>query len=384
MAAKRRSNREGHFRKRADGRWECQMLLPSGKRKSLFGRTKAEVRAKHKEALHLIDAGIDIGVRAESVASFLQGWLEDVVKPTTRPRTHDSYVSMIRLHIAPAVGHHRLNDLTQPHVDAMMRTMTDKGLSPRTVQYARGILRAALTYAVRARLVDHNAAQYAKPPTRQQSERHYLTAAQSQLLLGTAQEHDPELAPLVTVALYTGLRIGELAGLRWQDVDLTGRRLQVRQTVYWIRGEYGFGEPKTKKSARTLTLPRPAVAALQEQHDRQAFLRKQAAHRWRDFDLVFSSVLGTPVDNSNVDRRLRTLLDQAGLPKGGFHMLRHSCASLMVAQGIALRTVMEQLGHSQMSLTSDLYAHVAPVMLEDAAEALERALNGGGDRLVPA
>jgi integrase len=127
---------------------------------------------------------------------------------------------------------------------------------------------------------------------------------------------------------------------------------------------------------RTLTLPRPVISALQEQSDRQAFLKRQAAHRWRPYDLVFSSVLGTPIDNSNVDRRLRVLLERACLPKGGFHMLRHSCASLLVAQGVPLRTVMEQLGHSQMSLTSDLYAHVAPAMLDDAADALERALNG--------
>ncbi|CAN5596854.1 hypothetical protein BH23CHL4_BH23CHL4_26700 [soil metagenome] len=89
--------------------------------------------------------------------------------------------------------------------------------------------------------------------------------------------------------------------------------------MYWIKGAYGFGEPKTRKSARTLTLPRPAVAALQEQGDRQAFLKKTAGHRWRPYDLVFSSVLGTPIDNSNGDRRLRLLLDKAELPKGGFH-----------------------------------------------------------------
>jgi integrase len=244
------------------------------------------------------------------------------------------------------------------------------------VAYARSILRAALNYAVRARLVDHNAAEYAKPPARQQTERPYLTAEQSMRLLDTARAHDPDLLPLLTTALYTGLRIGELAGLRWQDVDLNERRLRVRQTVHWIKGAYGFGEPKTERSKRTLMLPRPAATALQEQHDRQAFLKKQAAHRWREYDLVFTSVLGTPMDNSNVDRRLRVLLDKAGLPTMGFHGLRHSCASLLGAQGVPLRVVMEQLGHSQMSLTSDLYSHVAPAMLDEAADALERALTG--------
>jgi integrase len=135
-----------------------------------------------------------------------------------------------------------------------------------------------------------------------------------------------------------------------------------------------FGEQKTKKSARTLTLPRPAIEALREQHDRQAFHRKQAGQRWQEYDLVFTTNIGTPIEHSNMSRRFRRLSEAARLPRAGFHMLRHSCASLLIRQGVPLRVVMEQLGHSQMSLTSDLYAHVAPAMLDDAADALEREL----------
>lgn len=366
----------GNIRKRSDGRWEARIPLPNGSRKSYYGDTKKAVADQLKAARHDLEAGLDLSADRLTVETFLNDWLRDVVKATTRPKTAHSYASMVRLHIVPRVGHHKLKALRQPHVDAMLRDMTAAGLSARTVQYARAILRAALTYAIRAGMVERNAAQYSKPPARQTSERAYLTAAQAKTLLDTSREHDPDLHPLLTLGLYTGLRIGELAGLSWDAIDFEARSVSVRRTVGWINGAWSFGEPKTKKSARTLTLPKPAIDALIEQRDRQGFLKRAAGERWRPYDLVFASTLGTPIEHKNVSRRLHVLLERAGLPKMGFHGLRHSCASLLVASGIPMRAVTEQLGHSQMSLTSDLYAHVAPDMLRDNADALERALLG--------
>lgn len=156
----KRLDGEGHYRERTRRRtnaagkvtertfWEAQITLPDGARKSLYAPTLAELKRKHKEASKLLDAGVDLSRKPDTVASFLQSWLADVVKPSTRPRTEDSYRSMIRLHIEPALGHHKLRDLRQPHVDAMLRAMTEKGLSPRTVAYARAILRAALTLSL--------------------------------------------------------------------------------------------------------------------------------------------------------------------------------------------------------------------------------------------
>lgn len=143
---------------------------------------------------------------------------------------------MVRLHIVPRVGHHKLKALRQPHADAMLRDMTSAGLSARTVQYARAILRAVLTHAIRAGMVECNAAQYAKPPARQTSERAYLTAAQAKTPLDTVREHDPDLLPLLTLGLFTGLRIGELVGLRWDAIDFEARSVSVRRTVGWING----------------------------------------------------------------------------------------------------------------------------------------------------
>lgn len=367
-----RSAGESHIRLRPDGRWECRMTI-DGKIKSVYGKTQAEVKAKRKETLKLAEAGVDVTKRSDSVEAFMTAWLDDVVRVHNAPRTHEGYVGYVNRYILPSVGKIKLRELKLTDVEKMLREMTAKGLAPRSVSQCRAILRAAMNHAIRAGLIDRNPAQFAKPPAKKTTEPHYLTAEQSKRLLDTTREHDADLFPMVALALYTGLRFGELAGLAWSNVDMDARSLRVTRTVVRVGGAWQFGEPKTHRSRRTLSLPQPAIDALIEQRDRQAFLKRQAEERWRPYDLVFATVLGTPVDPSNCTKRLHKLLALAGLDKMGWHALRHSCASTLVALGIPMRSVMEQLGHSQMALTSDLYSHVAPAMLKDNASALEKA-----------
>lgn len=384
----KRTNGDGSYRQRPDGLWEVRITLPNGKRKSLYGRTQAEVKAKQTAALSEIQQGIDISKKPETMELFLNRWLADRVTITCAPKTTESYASMLKLHIVPVIGRTKLKDLRTPEIDRMLRAMTDAGLSARTVTYCRAVLRAALNYALDARLITFNPAAHATVPKRVKKEQEWLKPAQSRALLEQAQKPakdggDPDLTPMITVALYTGLRIGELCGLRWQDIGLPDKQLRVRQTVSWVHksGEHArswqFGQPKTEKSARTLALSASTIAALTVQRDRQTFWRRDAKDRWNDLDLVFSSTTGTPLDHSNLTRRLHKLLRAADLPQMGWHGLRHSAASLLAAQRVPMRLIMEQLGHSQMSLTSDLYAHIAPSMLEGNADALEKAMKSG-------
>jgi integrase len=163
-------------------------------------------------------------------------------------------------------------------------------------------------------------------------------------------------------------------GLRWEDVNLDRGTLRVTHSLQRIDGEWRFVEPKSKRSARTLSLPSIVAAALREHWDRQAFERRAAGDEWRDLGLVFATAKGTPLEPSNLNGRLHRLQDACEVPRQGMHSLRHCCASLLLAQGISPRVVMEQLGHSQISLTMDTYAHVIPAMLQDAANALDKAL----------
>jgi len=344
----------------------------------MYARTQKEAREKLRAAQRDLDAGLDLGTSRQTVAAFLDDWLENTARPTIRPKTHHSYAQLIRLHIAPAIGHHPLAKLTPQHVQGMMRGMTAMGLSPRTVQYARAILRRALGYAVRWSLVTRNVATLVDPPRSVRKPVQPLSGDEARTFLTHIRAQDDRLWPLFTTAILTGLRQSELLGLRWEDVNLTAGTINVRQTLQRVEGAWTFSEPKSKRSARRLSLPPSVVVALTIQKDHQAFERRAAGETWQDWDLVFMTPKGTPLEPSNLNGRLHKLLDGAGLPRQGMHALRHCCASLLLAQGVSPRVVMEQLGHAQISLTMDCYAHVMPVLMDDAATALEAALAMGG------
>ncbi len=178
------------------------------------------------------------------------------------------------------------------------------------------------------------------------------------------------------VAIASGLRQGELLGLRWDDVDLTAGTLTVRRALQRVAGTLTLVEPKTEKPQRTFNLPASAVAVLRVHRTRQLEHRLLAGSRLQDWGLVFPSELGTPLDATNVTHRFRAMLKREGLPRQRFHDLRHYCASLMLAQHVPARVVVDVLGHSQISLTMNTYSHVMPAMHRAAADRLDALLTG--------
>jgi integrase len=371
---KRRGHNEGSIRQRPDGKWEARISLPNGKRKSFYGKTRRDVQDKLKAAQRDLDNGLDLSSRQQTVGQFLDRWLEDVVRPSVRLKTHHSYAQMVRLHLKPELGHIPLTKLTPQHVQAMMTRKTAAGLSPRTVQYIRAVLRRALGQAMKWSLVGRNVATLVDPPRSMRKPVQPLTAEQARHFIDATK--NDRLGPLFQVAITTGLRQGELFGLRWQDVDLDAGTLAVRHALQRIGGEPTFVEPKTALSRRSITLPASAIAALRSQRIRQLEMRLAAGTAWQDWELVFTSSIGTPLEPSNVTKRLHALLEGAGLPRQRFHDLRHCAASLLLAGGVAPRTIMGILGHSQISLTMNTYAHLSPSLERDAADRLEAILTG--------
>ena len=372
MATKRRGHGEGSIKQRADGLWEARISLDGGKRKSLYGKTRKEAQDKLRAALRDLDAGLDLSAGRQTVGQFLDRWLADSVKPTVRPKTYDSYAQLVRLYLKPDLGHHPLRKLAPQHVQAMMAARTAAGLSPRTVHYVRAVLRRALGQALKWGLVSRNVATLVDPPRAAKKPVAPLTAEQARALI--AHTADDRLGPLFHVAIASGLRQGELFGLRWQDVDLEAGALRVRHALQRVDGVLTLVEPKTDLSRRTVTLPASAVAALRAQKDRQIFARAMAGESWREGGYVFTSTVGTPLNPSNVSKRLHAHLRAAGLPHQRFHDLRHCAASLLLAGGVAPRTIMGILGHSQISLTMNTYAHLSPALERDAANALDAVL----------
>lgn len=371
---KRRGHHEGSFRHRPDGRWEARFYLPSGKRTSVFGKTRAEVRAKMTEAVGKAGKGIDLRAERQTLAAYLGVWLEEVARPKLALSTIKSYESYLNKHIIPELGHVRLGDLAPQDVQAFLNGRTKAKLSPRTVQYLRAILRSALTQAQAWGYVERNAAALARPPRMEKREIQTLSGEEAQRFI--AATADDRLGNLFAVALYSGLRQGELLGLRWPDVDLDKGTLRVRKAIQKHGGEWRFVDPKSESSRRTVQLSPAAVAILADQKRLVAASRRTLGGGWQEWGLVFPSQVGTPLDGTNVTKHLQRQLRGAGLPVVTFHALRHTCATLLMEYGIPARVVMDQLGHSQINLTLNTYSHVRPTMLRAAADALERALGG--------
>jgi integrase len=254
----------------------------------------------------------------------------------------------------------------------MMNAKLEEGLSPQTVRHIRATLRRALGQAMKWGLVSRNVATLVDPPKVSRKKVEALTPERAGEILEAVKGH--RLESLYIVAMAVGVRQGEALGLHWKDIDFERGQLSVRRALQRIDGELRLVEPKSQQAKRTITLPEVALMALRAQRAQQNRERLAAGAEWQDSGFVFSTSVGTPLDGPNVTRTFQRLLKDAGLPPHRFHDLRHDCATLLLSQGVPLRVVKEMLGHSQISLTADTYAHVVPALQKDAADRMDQAL----------
>jgi integrase len=379
MAKKKRGNGEGTIYRRKNGGWATQYTVYTAKgrkRKTIYGKTRAEVAAKLAKALSDRESGL-LTFDAENLklGDYLQGWLTDSVKNSVREITYRGYERLVRNHIAPTIGSIKLKSLTPTHLRGLYRIKTDVGLSPRTVQYIHVTLHKALKQAVNDGLVKRNVCEAVKPPQLRREEIKPLTSKQAKLLLKTIR--GDRLEALYVVGITAGLRQGELLGLKWEDADLKRGTLQVRRTLSGLKnGQPIFGSPKTARSKRSIQLTEKAVEALKRHRELQVEEEQRLAGLWQDHGLVFATRVGTPINRRNlVIRSLRPLLDRAGLPKIRFHDLRHTCATLMLCGGIHPKVVQELLDHASVTITLDTHSHVLPSMQGEAAEKMNSMLS---------
>lgn len=380
--AKRRGHREGSIRKRADGRWEARISLPGGKIKSLYAKTRVEVMQRLTAALHDQQQGLPIGLDdRQTIEHWLTQWLA-MKRPTLKASSYSRYELTIRLHIIPALGATRLTRLSAPQLQAFYATLLTKGQSPTTVRLTHGVIHDALDDALKQGAVARNVAMLVTPPRRATYEATSLTLEQAQELLeAIAGKH---LEAFYTLALFTGMRRGELLALRWEDVDLAAGVLTVQHTLTWAKGSvWTLTSPKTRASRRRVGLSQTCVEALRHHRARQNEVRLTAGKAWADHRFVFTGPDGRPLRGNHIlSRDFHPLLQQAGLPTIRLHDLRHSATTLTLAEGIGLKVMAARLGHSNEAMTLGRYAHVLPEQDRAAAEALELALRAqrAGDR----
>lgn len=368
----RRGNHEGTIVKRADGRWVGAVTTGLARRRWIYGRTREEVARKIVSALKATQDGVPLPGERVTVAAFLTEWLAETVRNRVRPSTFVSYEGIVRLHLLPDLGRVRLARLTPAQVQGLLNRKLADGLSARRVEYIRAVLRRALGHAYRWNLVSRNAAALTDRPRTVRHEIRPLTPDQARQLLVAVR--GDRLEALYAVALALGIRQGETLGLRWEDVDVDEGYIHVRRALVRVGGEFMLTEPKTARSIRTLgPLPVALVDTLRA-HRRRQTEERLAASTWHEWGLVFTTPNGNPIHSSSLLHTFQRHLADAGLPRQRFHDLRHACASLLLAQGVNPRVVMEILGHSQITLTLDTYSHVMPSVQADALAGLAATL----------
>jgi len=358
-----RGHHEGTiFYSKTEGRWVAAISLPNGRRRRRMATSPALARQALAELQREHLAGVDAG--RLTTGAYLRSWLRDA--PPRGPRTRAKRESIVRVHLAPALGAIALRRLTPADVQ---RCLNGIGLAPVTVGHIRSVLRSALSDAVRQGLLERNVASLATPPPASRKDRRWLSAAECRRLLDATSTD--RLHALYVVAATTGLRQGELLALGWDDVDLDVGTIRVNATLARLDGQWIRLQPKTDHSRRTVVLTREAVNALTEHRRRMA---EERTPSWAYHGLVFVTPKGNPIHGPNLLKPLRAYLAALGLPPITWHDLRHSAASVMLTAGVPLRVIADILGHSTIRITADLYAHVGPELQREAAEKMEKAL----------
>jgi len=374
----RRGQGEGSIYQRADGRWAGSITVGyedgKQKRKYFYAKTRKAVQKKLTKALQDQQDGLPVTFDDRlTVGQYLDDWLENSARLSLRPRTFQRYEQLVRVHLKPELGRIPLTKLTPQDVQRFINLKLTSGLSPRTIDFCRAVLRSALNQALRWGTVSRNVATLARPPRVRRPEVEPLSLEEAQALLTAAE--DDRLEALYAVAIAIGLRQGEILGLRWQDVDLDAGTVSVRKQLQRIDGKLQLVELKTERSRRTISLPTVSVDKLRHHRVQQLEERLTAGSAWQENDLVFSTTIGTPIDARNLNRWFHEHRERAGIRQIRFHDLRHTCATLLLVQGIHPRVVMEILGHSQISLTLGTYSHVIPALQAEAAEKMDELLS---------
>ncbi len=414
--AKKRGAGEGTIYKRKHGKgnskWAAALIIGydeegKPKRKTFYGATRSEVQDKLNKVLNKVSTGTYKEPSKTKLSKWLDNWLNDYMKNSLRPTTWESYEVQIRKHIKPAIGYLKLSQVTTSHLqklynDKLSGNRSDNkqgGLSVKSVRYIHGIIYGALEQAKKEGMIAINPADAVKLPKLERPEVKYFDSDQVALFLSYAKETHYFTAYYLEVA--TGLRRGELLGLRWKNVDLQNKSVTVSQGLVRTKQGLVFQPPKTKLGRRTISIPANVSEVLKFHHKQQDRLKEKAESAWvnelifankdqpESNDLVFTNEIGKPVDPRALTRHFERLIDKINrdieligekgdwkqedieakkIEKISFHGLRHTYATLCLQQGVDMKTIQENLGHFDPGFTLSVYSGVTDKMKQESTD----------------
>jgi integrase len=334
--------------------------------------TKKAAESALAEALHSVSAGTYVAADPQTLAEWIERWLATMALKV-RPTTHEDYTKSLR-HVVDRIGHVRLQSLKPLDLEELYATLIKEGhrfgggLSAKTVRNVHIALRRSLADAERFGLVQRNVAALVRPPAPQRHEMTTWTPEQVRAFLDSVA--DDRLAAAYRLLATTGMRRGEVLGLRWDCVDLDVGRVSIRRTLNAVRDVPMWSEPKTARSRRNIGIDPETVASLRAHRKRQLEEHLAAGELWQENDLVFCQEDGTVLHPDRFSRAFTRAVRNSGLPRIRMHDLRHTWASLALQAGIHPKVVSERLGHATTSITLDLYSHVQPELDAQAASAV--------------
>lgn len=358
MAKKKRGTGEGTVFQRSDGRWVGRISLgfdQEGKRvqKTVYGLTQKEVNEKLDDLKQQRKHGAKAIVGRDTVAGYLQRWLNDDIAINRTAKTLSTYEQTVRLHISPYIGPGKLTQLGGEKLIAWQGKLARKGVSTAKRRFAIAVLRSALTKAVKLRLIPFNPCAVLDKPRAVTKEVTPLEPEKCHELFAACQSH--RLGDMIVLAALTGLRKGELFALDWNAVNLSEGVLVVRRTLQELNN-LSLKEPKTAAGKRVVSLDAEAVAALRSRLTKA----KEEGFEPDEVSIVFPNSRGGYMRNSNFDRNVwYPIRAAAGIPDSFvFHDLRHTQASLLLAAGVDLKVIQKRLGHRDFSTTANTYSHL--------------------------
>jgi integrase len=350
-----------------------------------MGKTRAEAVEKANEELARWESGLDRDAGNKTLAQFLSEFLAYYKRDGgIAPSTCQDYRYHVESHIVPALGKVALKDLDPRKVDEFMRSLNEKGLAARTSHYSFSVLRRALQFAVDWKYIPANPASSRmraakRRQVRELSKIRFLTPDESRAFLNAVR--GDRYCALYVLAITTGMRQGEMLGLQWPDVDLDVGKVTISRSLHRTKRRrdpdnpepwFELRHPKTTGSRRTLDIPPVTVDALRDHQARQREQRLLAGASWQEQKLIFTTRTGTPVDTTNILHQFQQILKIAGLAKMRFYDLRHTHASLLIAEGAHPKKIAERLGHASIKLTMDLYGHLFEGSDKESADRMQR------------
>ena len=346
--------------------------------------TRAEAQAAMAKVMVAVAERSYVAPSRLTVCAYLtKEWLP-AIEATVRPTTYRSYEQHVSFHIVPHIGSLQLEKVSGASLNALYAKLASqgkrdgkRGLSPRTVHHVHTCLHRAFRDAVRWGRLFRNPVDAADPPrVAGPGSREMKTWSAAQVRAFLEATKDDRLYPLWRLLALTGMRRGEVLGVRWQDINLEAGRLAVRRSLIPLGGEVIVSEPKTARGRRSIALDVETVEVLKAQAAKQLQEQQQFGEGWTDSGYLCTKEDGEPYHPEVASRYFRQAVRRAMLPMIRPHDLRHTHATLALQAGIHPKVVSERLGHANISITLDTYSHAIPAMQEEAAERIAELVSG--------